>query len=118
MVLAFLDTWVTTALLLGSIIWMIKPEGRYSLKLPEVTGGHSRFHPVLYFLQLSSKRGIDCAAASSGGARAADTGGFCHVGNEGTFSADCKPRCNASPVGVSFSSNDRRLTFPLERTFP
>jgi hypothetical protein len=36
MVLAFLDTWVTTALLLGSIIWMIKPEGRYSLKLPEV----------------------------------------------------------------------------------
>jgi hypothetical protein len=36
MVLAFLDTWVTTALLLGSIIWMIKPEGRPSLKLPEV----------------------------------------------------------------------------------
>jgi hypothetical protein len=36
MVLAFLDTWVTTALLLGSLMWMIKPEGRYSLKLSEV----------------------------------------------------------------------------------
>jgi hypothetical protein len=36
MILAFFDTWVTTALLLGSIIWMIKPEGRYSLKLSEV----------------------------------------------------------------------------------
>ncbi len=36
MILAFFDTWVTTSLLVGSIIWMIKPEGRSSLKLPEV----------------------------------------------------------------------------------
>jgi hypothetical protein len=36
MILAFFDTYVTTALLLGSLIWMIKPEGRASLKLSEV----------------------------------------------------------------------------------
>jgi hypothetical protein len=36
MILAFLDTYVTTGLLVGSIIWMIKPEGRLSLKLTEV----------------------------------------------------------------------------------
>lgn len=36
MVLALFDTYVTTALLLGSLFWMIKPEGRYSSKLPEI----------------------------------------------------------------------------------
>lgn len=36
MVLAFLDTWVITTLLVGSIIWVIKPEGRSTLKLSEV----------------------------------------------------------------------------------
>ena len=36
MILALVDTWTTTILLLGSIIWMIKPEGRSSLKLSEV----------------------------------------------------------------------------------
>jgi hypothetical protein len=36
MVLALIDTYVTTALLLGSLFWMLKPEGRSSLKLSEV----------------------------------------------------------------------------------
>lgn len=36
MVLALFDTWVTTALLLGSFIWMVKPQGRYSFKLSEI----------------------------------------------------------------------------------
>ena len=74
MVLAFLDTWVTTALLLGLIIRMIKPEGRPSLKFPRDRWPFSLLF-CLHFLQLSSKRGIDGEAASSGGARC-DTGGF------------------------------------------
>ncbi len=36
MLLAFLDAWVITILLVGSIIWMTKSEGRFSLKLSEV----------------------------------------------------------------------------------
>ena len=36
MILAMLETYVTTALLLGSLVWMIKPEGRYALKLSEI----------------------------------------------------------------------------------
>ncbi|MGB6064077.1 MAG: hypothetical protein WBG50_04680 [Desulfomonilaceae bacterium] len=36
MVLALADTWVTTALLVGSTLWVVKPEGRCCLKLSEV----------------------------------------------------------------------------------
>ena len=36
MILAMLETYVTTASLLGSLVWMIKPEGRYALKLSEI----------------------------------------------------------------------------------